>query len=127
MLAPRRPRSAPLGVPVNKTAAEAGFRNWGNSAWRLSVLGPHSYDLDLAQFEALAAVEHTFPLACVEGWSVSARWRGPLLLDIVRRAGGDENSRIRVTSLEQSGSYRRSTWTARWDERSWPRISMGCG
>ena len=109
VLAPRRPRSAPLGVPVNKTAAEAGFRDWGDAAWRLSVLGPHPYDLDLAQFEALSTVEHDFPLTCVEGWSVSARWRGPLLLEIVRRAGGDHNSRIRVSSLERSGSYRRST------------------
>jgi hypothetical protein len=109
VLAPRRAESAPQHVPINKTVDQAGVRETAaSSAWRLSVLGPKPFDLDLAQVEALAFVQHHLPLACVEGWSVSAHWQGPLLIDLVRRAGGHENSRIRVTSLEQGGAYRTS-------------------
>jgi hypothetical protein len=109
VLAPRRADSAPQHVPINRTVDQAGVRETATSpAWRLNVIGPTPFDLDLAQVEALAYVQHHLPLACVEGWSVSAHWQGPLLIDLVRRAGGDENSRIRVTSLERGGSYRTS-------------------
>ncbi len=77
-------------------------------SYRLSVTGPEPFDLDLAQLEALPAVERHIPLACVEGWSVSARWRGPLLIELVQRAGGDGGSTVRVWSLEQRGSFRAS-------------------
>jgi hypothetical protein len=109
ILAPRRADSAPQHVPINKTVDQAGVRLAATSAaWRLTVVGTHSFDLDVAAVEALPHVQHHLPLACVEGWSVSAHWQGPLLIDLVRRAGGDEGSRILVTSLEQGGSYRTS-------------------
>jgi hypothetical protein len=109
LLAPRLPKDGPLGVPINRTAAQAEvLQSSVAPIWRLTVLGAHSFDLDLAAFEALPCVESTFPLACVEGWSVSARWRGPRLLDLVRLAGGTANSRVTVRSLEQNGSYRQS-------------------
>ena len=107
-LAPRLPKAGPLGVPVNKLARDAGFDNWGDATWRLTVLGPRSYDLDLAAVEALPTIASEFPLSCVEGWSVSAHWRGPSLLSVVERAGGGTGSRVRVTSLERGGSYRTS-------------------
>ncbi len=44
-----------------------------------------------------------------KGWSVSARWRGPRLLDLVRRAGGDANSTVEVKSMEIDGIYSSST------------------
>ena len=109
VLAPRRAESAPLHVPVNKTVDEAGVREAAtSSSWRLTVIGPTTFDLDLAAVEALSAVQRHLPLACVEGWSVSAHWQGPLLIDLVRRAGGSADSRVEVTSLEQGGSYRTS-------------------
>jgi DMSO/TMAO reductase YedYZ molybdopterin-dependent catalytic subunit len=104
LLAPRRPRSGPLGVAVNRTAAAAGIGQ-PDGTWRLSVLGPEPYDLDLAALEALPSVQRSIPLACVEGWSVSATWRGPRLLDVLRRAGGDESARVRVVSAERHGSF----------------------
>ena len=39
---------------------------------------------------------------------MSAHWRGPSLLSVAERAGGDTGSRVRVTSLERGGSYRTS-------------------
>jgi Oxidoreductase molybdopterin binding domain len=107
--APRRPEDGPLGIPINKTATEAGvLRSAIASTWRLSVVGPTPFVLDLADFEALPTLEHKLPIACVEGWSASGRWRGPALLDLVRRAGGSAHSRVQVASLEQGGAYRTS-------------------
>lgn len=106
LLAPRRPEAGPLGIPINRTADEAKVMSTANSPqWRLSVLGPKPFDLDLAAFEALPAVERGLPIACVEGWSASGQWRGPQLLDLVRQAGGDVSSRVRVVSLEHGGAY----------------------
>jgi len=102
LLAPRRPKKGPLGVPINKTAAAAGISAIAGS-YRLTVLGPRPFDLDLTQVEALPFVERHIPLACVEGWSVSARWGGPSLLDLVRRAGGDGGSSVHIVSLQQGG------------------------
>jgi DMSO/TMAO reductase YedYZ molybdopterin-dependent catalytic subunit len=56
----------------------------------------------------LSALETHLPIACVEGWSIGAQWRGPRLLDLVKRAGGDENSLVTVVSLQPDGAYRDS-------------------
>lgn len=110
LLAPRRPKSGPLGIPINRTAAEAGTtRLAADPTWVLSVDGPRAFTLTLAELESLAAEEGHLPIACVEGWSISGRWRGPRLLDIVERAGGNADSRVRFESLEQNGPFRHST------------------
>jgi len=57
--------------------------------------------LGLADLDELATSEADLPITCVEGWSVGAHWRGIPLLEVVRRAGGDASSRVRVVSLEQ--------------------------
>lgn len=44
----------------------------------------------------------------MEGWSVGAQWRGVSLLQIVTRAGGNSDSRVRLHSLEQEGEYNNS-------------------
>jgi DMSO/TMAO reductase YedYZ molybdopterin-dependent catalytic subunit len=108
LLAPRKVSDGPLGVPINRTAAEAQTtKSAVDPSWRLSVIGPAPYDLDLAALEALPSVERRFPIACVEGWSVGASWRGPLLVDVLRKAGVhiDGNTRVLVRSLERVGAY----------------------
>lgn len=111
VLAPRTVDDGPLGVPVNRTFDQAAVRvaDVGAGTWRLAVSGPAPFELDLAELEALAAVDRELPLACVEGWSVSALWRGPLLMDLVTRAGGGASSRVRVTSLQRRGAFAAST------------------
>ena len=49
------------------------------------------------------------PIACVEGWSDSARWGGVRFADLVRMAGGDDGCEVVVTSLEERGAYRTTT------------------
>ena len=101
LLAIRQWTKGPQGVPVNKTADQAGIITEASSgSWRLEVAGRTPYALELADLDELARAEARLPITCVEGWSVGANWRGIPLLDIVRRAGGDASSRVRVVSLE---------------------------
>ncbi|MEP7179292.1 MAG: molybdopterin-dependent oxidoreductase [Pseudonocardiales bacterium] len=108
LLAPRKVSHGPLGVPINRTAAEARTtKSAVDPSWRLAVVGPAPYDLDLAAFEALSTAERDYPIACVEGWSVGAGWRGPLLVDVLRKAGVHigRDTRVLVRSLERNGAY----------------------
>ena len=110
LLAVRQPSRGPQGVPVNRTAEQAGVLAAATAAdWRLQVGGPRPYALTLAEMERLPAREVELPLAGVEGWSISARWRGVPLPDLVQRAGGGPDSVVRVESLEQRWPFRRST------------------
>lgn len=109
VLAIRQSDKGPQGVPVNKTAEQAKVMDLARSAtWQLHVTGPTPYSMTLAEVEAMAGHEESFPIACVDGWSVGARWRGIRLLDVVRRGGGHAGSRVRVVSLEPDGAYNNS-------------------
>ncbi|MEO6142482.1 MAG: molybdopterin-binding protein, partial [Dermatophilaceae bacterium] len=77
LLAPRLSNKGPQGVPVNRTAAQAGVMPLATANdWRLQVDGPRPYVLSLAEIEELAEHEARLPITCVEGWSVGADWRG---------------------------------------------------
>jgi hypothetical protein len=102
LLAVRQWTKGPQGVPVNKTADQAGIIAPASSGtWQLRVAGSTSYVLGLGDLDELAQAEADLPITCVEGWSAGAHWRGIPLLEVVRRAGGDASSRVRVVSLEQ--------------------------
>ncbi len=107
-LAIRQAKKGPAGVPVNRTAEQAQVMKLATAPdWQLEVSGPKtSYTLGLDDILALAVQEDSFPITCVEGWSVGAHWRGLRLLDVIERAGGHSGSRVQLTSLEKSGSYR---------------------
>lgn len=105
LLAPRRPDLGPQGLPVNRTAAQAGTATVDTTAWRLRVEGPRPYELTLDQLRALPQYEAVLPIACVEGWSASARWSGVRIRDLLRSAGAPAGSRVRVVSLERGGPY----------------------
>jgi hypothetical protein len=110
LLAVRQPSSGPQGVPVNKTADQAGVGDLAMAPdWQLAVGGPRPYWLSLEDIEVLATAEADFPISCVEGWSAGAHWRGIPLLDVVRRAGGDAGSRVDVLSMQPRGAFNRST------------------
>ena len=110
LLAIRQPTTGPQGVPVNKTAEAAGVGRLAMApSWHLDVEGPRPLRLSLAEIEAMATEEADFPISCVEGWSVGARWRGVGLLELVRRAGGTADSSVEVVSLQPRGSFTRST------------------
>ncbi|MFC5906564.1 molybdopterin-dependent oxidoreductase [Streptacidiphilus monticola] len=105
LLAPRRPDLGPQGLPVNRTAAQAGTVRVPPD-WRLHVVGPRGYTLSLHELGQLPQYECELPIACVEGWSASARWTGVRVRDLLERVGAPESARVRVTSLEADGPYR---------------------
>jgi len=114
LLAPRHPDIGVQGFPVNKTAAEAGVIEAAVSPdYRLTItsttldsFAPLSFSLD--DLRAMGLHEATLPIACVEGWSVSKRWRGVRLRDLLERAGAPAGAQVTVSGLEQGGLYGQS-------------------
>jgi DMSO/TMAO reductase YedYZ molybdopterin-dependent catalytic subunit len=112
LLAPRDPTLGPQGRPVNRGAANAGVVELaGSPDYRLEISGrvarPMSLTLD--QLLALPAHDTVLPIACVEGWSYSAPWRGVRMRDLLAMAGADPDRTVLLESLEPRGAYRTST------------------
>ena len=114
LLAPRRPGSGPQGLPVNRTAADAGVDEAATGpGWVLQLDGPAGRRrLTLVDLAAMPQTAAELPIACVEGWSATAHWRGVPIGDLVRLAGGTASSVVRVESLEVRGAYRATTLPA---------------
>ncbi|MGC9540986.1 molybdopterin-dependent oxidoreductase [Streptomyces sp. UG1] len=106
LFAPRHPDKGPQGLPVNRTAAAAGVGRIADEEYRLVVTGPRPYTVTLDELRALPQHEVELPIACVEGWSKSARWTGVRVVDLLERAGAPERARVRVVSLQLRGGYR---------------------
>jgi DMSO/TMAO reductase YedYZ molybdopterin-dependent catalytic subunit len=111
LLAPRRPRTGPQRLPVNRTAAAAGVRAVATGpGYRLTVAGPvQAVTLDLAALNALTQHTVDLPITCVEGWSATATWTGVRLRDLVALVGVDPaHAVVEVESLQADGRYRAS-------------------
>ncbi|HXH36701.1 MAG TPA: molybdopterin-dependent oxidoreductase [Plantibacter sp.] len=107
LFAPRLPGTGPQDLPVNHTASSAGVLETAAAEdWVLTVrYGETSRTFTRAELAALPQVEEVIPLACVEGWSQSARWRGLRMRDLVDRVGAPEHATIRVRSLQERSAY----------------------
>jgi DMSO/TMAO reductase YedYZ molybdopterin-dependent catalytic subunit len=103
--------TGPQGVPVNRTAVAASVTEAANDAnWTLMVRnGDSRRTFSLAQLKAMPQQTHELPIACVEGWSQTAQWRGILVRDLMDAVGAPAGSTLRVTSLEPEGAYRLMT------------------
>ncbi len=111
VLGQRRPGVGPQGLPVNKTADAARVVALARDpGYRLVVEGAvaRRVVLSLADLRALPHRAATLPIACVEGWSQSVRWRGVPVRDLLALAGVEGRPRVRVESLQESGLYRAS-------------------
>ncbi|GAB3717291.1 molybdopterin-dependent oxidoreductase [Amycolatopsis oliviviridis] len=102
-----RSDKGPQGLPVNRTAEAAGVLETAKDPnWRLSVVTPKgTKTFSLEELRALPRVSAELPIACVEGWSQSARWSGVSLPELLRHAGGAPGTPVRVFSLEKAGPY----------------------
>jgi DMSO/TMAO reductase YedYZ molybdopterin-dependent catalytic subunit len=115
LLSPRRPDIGPQGLPVNKSAAAAHVAEAARDpGYRLMVHGAvdHPLALSLAELRALPQHEVTLPIACVEGWSAEARWRGVPVRRLLAQAGARPGAMVRVESLQPRGRYRASMLSA---------------
>jgi DMSO/TMAO reductase YedYZ molybdopterin-dependent catalytic subunit len=81
----------------------------GDPDWRLRVGGRvrRPLALSLADLRARMAggMGHAarLPIACVEGWSQEADWRGVRLRDLLDEAGAPPDATVRVQSLQRGG------------------------
>jgi len=105
LLAPRDPADR----PVNRSARNAGVLDAAASpGYRLRIEGRVAHPLTFTLDELRALTAHTaeLPIACVEGWSYSARWTGVRLRDLLRMAGAAPEAAVHVQSLEEHSPYR---------------------
>jgi DMSO/TMAO reductase YedYZ molybdopterin-dependent catalytic subunit len=109
--APRRWGDGPQSLPVNRTAAQAAVAALAlDPSWTLSVRnGATVRSFSRADLSGRPQAEADLPIACVEGWSTDARWRGVRLGDLTRAVGAPSSAGVRLTSLEPKGNYRVST------------------
>ena len=115
LLAPRKPDVGPQGLPVNRPASVARVERLATDpTYRLRVEGNVRTPLSLSLADLRAMTQHdaTLPIACVDGWSVSAPWRGVRVRDLLTMAGAPADAAVRVESLEPSGRYRTSVLDA---------------
>ncbi len=116
LLAPRRVDSGPQGFPVNRSALAAGVTDSARAPdFVLEVTGnvANPLRLTLDELRGLPQHEATLPIACVEGWSASRKWRGVPVRDLLEMAGARPGSRVRVHSLQQRRLYRSSDLNTR--------------
>jgi hypothetical protein len=110
VLSPRRQGTGPQGLPVNKDAHSAGVAGkLDDPRWRLVVGGrvahPASLTLDDLRARMAGPMGHAarLPIACVEGWSQEANWRGVRLRDLLEEAGAPADAAVQVQSLQRGG------------------------
>ncbi|WP_427016081.1 molybdopterin-dependent oxidoreductase [Pseudarthrobacter sp. P1] len=118
LFAPRRMDTGPQGVPINRTAAQAGV---GEAAlapdWVLTVAS-HTREktFTLAQLAALPQYSYGLPIACVEGWSQGAQWRGVRIRDLMATVDAPADAELQISSMEQGGVYGRSYMPAAYSQ-----------
>lgn len=111
VLAPRRLGVGPQNLPVNQSAAAANVEETARDpGYRLTVSGrvARPLRLSLEDLGAMPQSQATLPIACVEGWSVEALWRGVRIADLLALAGAAPDASIVVESLQRGGVYRSS-------------------
>lgn len=111
VLAPRRPDIGPQGFPVNRTAEDVGLTDVDLDAYRLVVDGPgvtEPLELTYDELRAMPQHEAELPIACVEGWSTSQRWRGVRVRDLVAAAGGQGGRPLTIVSIQDSDRLKAS-------------------
>ena len=107
---PRKKGVGQQGVPVNRTAEQAKVTASATAAgWVLTLAAAGvERSFSRAELEALPQTEVELPIACVEGWSQLAVWRGVRLSELADLVGADTGASFRLTSLEERGSFRQT-------------------
>jgi DMSO/TMAO reductase YedYZ molybdopterin-dependent catalytic subunit len=110
VFAPRRMGVGPQGLPVNRTAAQAGVTETAVApGWSLELVTPAgSRAFSLEELRRMPQADVVLPIACVEGWSQSASWRGVRLVDLLAEVGAEPTTPLVFTSLQTRGSFART-------------------
>lgn len=111
LIVPRRSDVGPQGLPVNRTASSVGLSDVDPATYTLTVDGSGATrPFTLSYDDLLSMPQRTveLPIACVEGWSANATWRGVAVTDLLERAGAPDDCDARVTSMQDSPRQRSS-------------------
>jgi hypothetical protein len=105
---PRKNFTGPNDLPINRTAKAAQVTGADTGAgWALTVSrGSVVKSYTRADLAAMSQHRVDLPIACVEGWSQLASWRGVRLRDLTDGVGAHPDEDLRLTSLEKKGGYR---------------------
>ena len=111
LIAPRKMGDGPNELPINRTSEQAKItadlvdENWRLIVKRGTRIRTYTYA------ELLAMPQHTvdLPIACVNGWSQTATWKGVQLHRLMEEVGRKPGEAIMLTSLEVKGNYRVTT------------------
>ncbi|TFD19469.1 molybdopterin-dependent oxidoreductase [Cryobacterium sp. TMS1-13-1] len=107
LFAPRKKGVGQQGVPVNRTSEQAQVADAAlASSWTLTLaVAGTERSFTRAELLALPQTEVRLPIACVEGWSQMATWRGVRLRDLADLMKADPETSFRLISLEERGSF----------------------
>ncbi len=111
LFSPRDLSKGPQGFPVNSSADRRGVTEAAMSPhYRLRITGAVERELSftLDELGTMELHEAELPIACVEGWSKSASWRGVRIRDLLAMAGAAGASSCTVVSLQEGGGFRSS-------------------
>jgi DMSO/TMAO reductase YedYZ molybdopterin-dependent catalytic subunit len=102
---PRQLRYGPQGLPINRSAKQAGVVETARDpAWTLTVEADgRTRSFALAELRAMPQTSVRLPIACVEGWSTNADWRGVRVRDLLAAVGASGRD-VTVQSFA-SGAY----------------------
>jgi DMSO/TMAO reductase YedYZ molybdopterin-dependent catalytic subunit len=111
LIAPRKMGDGPNALPINRTSEQARITaEMVDESWRLIVKRGTRIRV-FSYTELVAMPQHTveLPIACVNGWSQTATWRGVRLRSLMDAVGREPGEAIMLTSLEVHGNYRVTT------------------
>lgn len=116
LFGPRKIGAGPQSLPINRTARAAKVTELAMAPdWMLTVTsGDTIQTFSRADLEAMPQVDVDLPIACVEGWSQMASWRGVRVRDLVAAVGGSSSASVTATSLEKKSPYSVSTMGPEW-------------
>jgi DMSO/TMAO reductase YedYZ molybdopterin-dependent catalytic subunit len=103
--------TGPNDFQVNRTAASVGVTPaMTGDTWRLAVSGTaRMVSLTRTQLMAMPQATYDLPIACVEGWSTTQRWRGVRIADLAALVGAPERAVVHVQSFQPNGPFRHAT------------------
>ncbi len=126
LIAPRKMGDGPNALPINRTASQAQITaDLVGSDWRLVVKrGATTRSYSYAQLLAMPQRTVELPIACVNGWSQTATWKGVRLNELMDAVGRKPGEAIMLTSLEVAGSYRVTTMGSEFVENDLTLVAL---
>ncbi|MBW4033599.1 MAG: molybdopterin-dependent oxidoreductase, partial [Acidobacteria bacterium] len=126
LIAPRAQGDGPNELPINRTAEMAKITaEMVGESYRLTVKRGGAVK-SFSYAALLGMPQHTvqLPIACVNGWSQTASWKGVRLNTLMDEVGRVPGEAIMLTSLEPQGSYRITTMGAEFVENDLTLVAL---